>query len=349
MEDVNINPTPIETEPSGAYDAFEVAQKINDAYLNQNAEAQNAQPEQTLDNPPTEGEPAPAPAPENQEGQSEEANPNPADVNEVAGQGQESQKGYTPEEMEQLQALARRGLEFENFIRSEEGREVLNAIKARRAELAKKAEAETQPQNTQADPNERWRKANAETFGIEGGDEYFDAFDEKVKNEVQRQLQPTLQELNAIKQSRDQNDLNFLADSFVDHLVNKKEMDLDLARSVTYNALSEIHKVYPKFDRNTYFKALRAYESTHLDEPFRQIKNSQIKKLQKEIEELKALQAQTPQPTPSPVRSTTAVAADRMNSAYKSQGAIPSGSASNGGQTTITDAEQVEAALRSLR
>ena len=348
MEDVNINPTPIETEPSGAYDAFEVAQKINDAYLNQNTEAQNAQPEQPLDNPPTETEPAPAPTPEQTE-PSGEGNPNPADVNEVAGQSQETQGGYTPEEMEQLQALARRGLEFENFIRSQEGREVLNAIKARRAELAKKAEAETQPQNPQADPNERWRKANAETFGIEGGDEYFDAFDEKVKNEVQRQLQPTLQELNVIKQNRDANDLNFLADSFVEHLVNKKEMDLDLARSVTYNALSEISKHCPKFDRNVYFAALRAYETMNLDEPYRQIKNSQLNKLQKRIAELEAAQSQTPQPAQAPVRSTTAVAADRMNSAYKSQGAIPSGSASSGGQTTITDAEQVEAALRSLR
>lgn len=309
---------PTEVEDSSTYDPFKAAKEMDDAVI--------AGRDGEGDKTPAQEAKAPETATSETEKPSEEKPP-------VLEEG----KSYTPEELAELEALARKGYEYDTYFKSPEGREVVKRMWGH--DRAKEREKELATLDKEA----RWKKLNEDMYGDYAPD-YMTEFDDKVSRMIDQRiankLGGALREVEMTKQTRIAREKERLTAGFAEHIQQAYGMEPDEARNIASLAMRELDQKMPHFDPQAYGVELAVFADTELAS----VNAGMLKKQREENETLKAKIAEYEAGAQKAPQSTTAIAAERAlgsrDADYKRGGGIPTG---RGGVNDNVESEDEQA------
>lgn len=306
-----------EVEDSSTYDPFKAAREMDEAVIAGRDGEEGEQPK-AEEKAPEKG---------TDEGTEPPKEEKPLEI--------EEGKKYTAEELAQLEELARKGYEYEQYLNGlDERKQVRQERQRRREEILR-----------EIDQDERWKKLNQDMYG-DYADDYMSEFDGKVGRMIDRQiaqrLNGVLREVEITKDQRIAREKERMTDGFASHIEEAYGMTTDEARKIAKLAMTELEQKMPNFNPQAYGVELAVFADTELARVNAEMNKNRIT----ELETLRAKVAEyenAAQQTRTP--SSTAQAAERTlgikDAEYKRNGSIPAG---RGGVNDNAESED-EAAL----
>ncbi len=305
----------IETEESSSYDPFKAAKEMDDEFIAEREKANNPPaPETKAEQPKAEEQP---------KGETAQKVP------------QETQRpgiNYSPEQIAHLEAMAKKGEEYDRYFQSPEGQEDL-----RHMAISRKKEKEAAEMQRLSE-EEREAKMWEDMFG-DYTPQAQGLFKNLIRKEAQkliaREMGGALQEVRNYQNDRISREKAQIQSDFAEHIQDVYGMPAEDANTIADYAMKELSLRMP-YNKDAYKVELAVFADNELARINKQMlaksRNDEIEQLKAKIAELEGASKEVPP-------SSTAVAAERVltgrDAAYKSEGGIPTGR--NGGGATGED------------